>query len=486
MRRFVLALDHAWDAAFGGDANPLKQLGAIAFVLLALLAASGVVLYALLETSAQGAYRSIEALSRTPGSPGSLLRGLHRYAADAFVLVIVLHLAREWALGHYARFRRYAWLTGVVLLPLAYASASCGFWMHWDRLGQFSAIATAEWIDALPFLGAPLARNFLQGGVGDRLFSLFVFVHLGLPLLLVFGGWAHVQRLARPRVFPPPHVIAGTVAALLLLALVLPVRSQGAAELGTAPQALSFDWLLLFVHPLAQAGSPQFAWALVALCLLVLFALPFVRPGAAPLLAEVQPAHCNGCGRCVEDCPYAAIVLVPHPGGRARARMAQVDPDLCAGCGICAGACPSSTPFRKATAFITGIDLPRPSVEQLRFALHRGLAQGRRQVVFGCDHAARVDSLQDPGVLALSLPCSAMLPPSFVEYALRRGAERVLVAGCRPGSCEFRLGQRWLQERLQGAREPHLRAGVPATAWGTVWADRGEESRLRAALEERA
>lgn len=483
MRRFVLALDHAWDAGFGGEANPLKQLGAVACLLLAVLAASGIVLYALLDTSAQGAYRSIEALSREPGSPGSVLRGLHRYAADGFVLVMLLHLAREWVLGHFPRFRRHAWLTGVVLLPLAYASAIGGFWIHWDRLGQFSSVATAEWLDALPFLGAPLARNFLQGGVSDRLFSLFVFVHLGLPLLLVFGGWAHVQRLARPRVLPGAGLAAGTLATLVVLALVLPVRSQGAAELGTAPAQLSFDWLLLFLHPLVAASSAPFAWALLVLSLSLLFALPFLRPGAPPPVAQVQPAYCNGCGRCADDCPYAAIVLVPHPSRRAGVQLAQVASDLCAGCGICAGACPSSTPFRKTGAFITGIDLPQPSVAQLRDALHRGFAQGRRRVVFGCDHAARVEAVAAADVLALSLPCSAMLSPAFVEYALREGAERVLVAACRPGGCEFRLGQRWIAERLHGQREPHLRPGVPAQGWRTVWADRGEEARVREALE---
>jgi coenzyme F420-reducing hydrogenase delta subunit len=106
--------------------------------------------------------------------------------------------------------------------------------------------------------------------------------------------------------------------------------------------------------------------------------------------------------------------------------------------------------------------------------------------VFGCDHAAQVESLADPRVLALSLPCSAMLAPAFVDYALREGADSVVVAACRPVGCEFRLGQRWIDERLHGRREPHLRPSVPAARWRTVWADRGEEARLREALEVQA
>ena len=50
------------------------------------------------------------------------------------------------------------------------------------------------------------------------------------------------------------------------------------------------------------------------------------------------------------------------------------------------------------------------------------------------------------------LDCTGQLPPSFVEYALRDGAAGVLVSGCKPGGCEFRLGTRWTEERLLGLR----------------------------------
>jgi ferredoxin/coenzyme F420-reducing hydrogenase delta subunit len=482
MRRWVLALDHGFDAAFGAAANPLKQLGALAFLLLWLLAISGIVLYALLDTSVDGAYRSIDALSREPWSAGSALRGLHRYGADAFVLVMLLHLLREWALGRFSGFRTYSWTSGVVLLPVAYACAIGGFWINWDRLGQFSAIATAEWLDTLPFLASPLARNFLDGAVSDRLFSLFVFVHLGLPLLLVFACWAHVQRISRAGVFPRRALAAGTLALLLLLALALPVRSQGPADLGTAPQQLSLDWLLLFLHPLVDATSGGLVWAFAAAGLAALLALPLLRRAPAEPVAVVDPAHCSGCGRCADDCPYGAITLVPHPQRHAGVQLARVQAQMCASCGICAGACPSSTPFRKARALVTGIDMPQGPVGALRERLRAGLAAGQRRVVFGCDHGAAVGGLQAPGVLALSLPCAANLPPSFVEYALREGATEVVVAGCREGGCEFRLGQRWIAERLRGTREPPLRPGTPRR-WRTVWADAGEESRLREALE---
>lgn len=485
-------VERGFDAAFGSALNPLRHLGAIGFLAFWLLAVSGVVLYIVLDTSVDGAYRSIARLDEAPLAAGRLLRGLHRYAADALVIALGLHLLREWLHGHERGFRRFSWLTGVPLVGFVFAAAIGGFWINWDQLGQFSAIATAEWIDALPGLAAPLARNFLGSAtVGDRLFSLFVFVHIGVPLLLLFGLWFHVQRITRAAVAPPRALALGIVAVLALLALAVPVHSHAPAALGRVPELLRLDWIVLFLHPLTHATSPGFVWGLVAAGALALFGLPFLpslpwrsRAAHRAPVAVVDAANCNGCRRCLADCPYAAITMVPHPNGRPGRSLAVVDADLCAACGICAGACPSSTPFRSAQQLVTGIDMPQLPVDTLRRRLRETLAAAREAqplVVFGCAHGVRA---QIAGAHGFELLCTGQLPPSFVEYALRDGAAGVLVAACREGGCEFRIGERWTRERLAGTREPHLRATrVPAERLELVFAGPGDEARLAQALQ---
>ena len=483
----------------GGAMNPLRHLGALAFLCFWLLATSGIYLYAVLDTSATGAYRSIDDLARDQWFLGGWLRSLHRYAADAFVVTMLAHLLREFLLGRYRGFRRFSWLTGVPLLPLAFVAAIGGFWLNWDRLGQFSAVATAEFLDWLPFFGSPLTRNFIGvESVSDRLFSLFVFVHLGVPLLIVFAMWFHIQRLAHAEAFPPRRLAWTVTGSLIALALALPVMSQGPADLALAPATVALDWWLLFIHPLVEATSAGAVWLLLAGTLIALLALPFVpqvlrqsgpqriaRTAPTPV-AVVDPANCNGCRRCFDDCPYTAITMVPHPNGRRGRQLAQVDADLCASCGICVGACPSSTPFRKGAVLVTGIDMPQTPINALRERMESALARMPRDrpkwVVVGCDHGAQVASLEAADVAAFSLICTGLLPPSFVEYALRGGADGVLVAGCCEGGCAFRLGQRWTQARLHGLREPHLRRSVPGDRWATVWADAGNEAAVAAAL----
>ncbi len=483
------AVEALFDTAFGSRLNPLRHLGAIGVLAFWLLAISGIVLYAVLDTSARGAWASIEALARVPLGLGLLLRGVHRYAADVLMLAMGLHLVREWLHAHERGVRRFHWLTGVALIGFVFVASIGGFWLNWDELGQYSAIATAEWLDALPLLATPLARNFLAGGVGDRLFSLFVFVHLGVPLLLLFGLWFHVQRLTRAEWLPPRPLALGLTLTLAALALAWPVQSHAPAALGQVPHTLRLDWLLLWLHPLTDAGSAAATWALVGGAALLLLTLPWWPQPARPPAAVVDPDNCNGCRRCFADCPYAAVTMVPHPNQRIGRQLAEVDADLCIGCGICAGACPSSTPFRGAAQLVTGIDMPLLGIDALRRRLRDDLAASKAErplVVFGCDHGARgiVAAHANAGdVSGCSLLCAGQLPPSFVEYALRDGAAGVLVAACREGGCEFRLGERWTAERLSGRREPHLRAQVPPERVELVHAGPGDEALLAAALQ---
>ena len=481
------ALERSLDSISGAALNPLRHLGALGFLLFWLLAISGIYLFAVFDTSAEGAYRSINHLSRQQWYLGGILRSVHRYAADAFIVVILVHVLREALMGRYSGFRRFSWLTGVPLLLLAFVSAIGGFWLNWDQLGQFSAMATAELLDVLPIFGSPLTRNFLGTiAVSDRLFSLFIFVHVGVALFLVFGLWFHIQRLAHAEVFPPRPMAATVVVGLIVLALAVPVMSHAPANLTVAPTTLALDWFLLFIHPLAYATSPDLVWIVLTLSLLLLCVLPFLPQITQASVAVVDPANCNGCRRCFDDCPYAAVTMVAHPI-RSLRQMAQVDSDLCASCGICVGACPSSTPFRSAAELVTGIDMPDSPISALRQRLTHGLAAlGQvpdKIVVFGCQHGADVNKLAGPDVLPLDLVCAAQMPPSFVEYALRDGAAGVVVSGCTEGSCIYRLGQRWTAERLQGSREPYLRASVPREQLALAWADAGDEASVTRALQ---
>jgi coenzyme F420-reducing hydrogenase delta subunit len=110
-----------------------------------------------------------------------------------------------------------------------------------------------------------------------------------------------------------------------------------------------------------------------------------------------------------------------------------------------------------------------------------GLTDSPKIVLFACQQALDTGQFSDAATAVLPLKCAAMLPPSFTEYGLRLGADGVVIAGCREGDCEFRLGDRWVQERFTGAREPRLRAAAPRERIAVIWAG-SDAARIRQAM----
>lgn len=461
--RVCSAAERALDRAFGADANPLRQLGAVAYWMCLVSIGTGMWIFVFFDTSVAGAYASVDAMSRDGLSLNALARTVHRHSSDAFVAATLLHVGREWAYGRYAGFRWFSWVSGVPTLWLAIPSGVVGYLLVWDELAAWTALAITEWFAVLPGFDAGLPRNFIAGAaVSDRLFSLLAFLHIGLPLLLLGAIWLHLQRLTRPRALPARSLGWGMAGMLVALAVVHPALSLAPADLARAPQALPIDWFFLFPFPLVQATSPQVGWAMAVVATALLAAAPWLTRAPRPAPAVVDAAHCNGCQRCFADCPYGAIVMAPHPSGRGR--VAVVAADQCAGCGICAGACPSASPFQASEHLATGIDLPALTVDALRLRIEsalRGRAGGDTIVAFGCAHGADVDAVADAGTVTFSLPCAGLLPPAFVDYALRAGGAGVLVASCAEGECAFRFGAAWTDARLAGMREPALRASAP-------------------------
>lgn len=57
------------------------------------------------------------------------------------------------------------------------------------------------------------------------------------------------------------------------------------------------------------------------------------------VVAEIDPAQCNSCGRCYRECRFNAIVFSDGKEGKV---TYTIDPLVCEGCGVCALVCPVS------------------------------------------------------------------------------------------------------------------------------------------------
>jgi len=190
-----------------------------------------------------------------------------------------VHLLREFSLDHYRGVRWFSWFTGLPIIWLLYASGITGYWLVWDKLAQYVAVVSSELLDWLPIFGEPIARNFIATGtLTSRFFSLMVFMHVAVPLFLLFIMWVHILRISRPKVNPPRTLALMSLVALLAVSIWKPALSQGPADLAKVPNDIGLDWFYLPLYPLTELWGNGAVWAFLGAFSLMIALMPWLPP----------------------------------------------------------------------------------------------------------------------------------------------------------------------------------------------------------------
>ena len=97
LRALFAPFETGLDRFVGPVWNPLNHLGALSFFFYWIVAVSGIYLYIFFDTGTTAAYLSVEYMTNKQWYAAGLMRSLHRYASDALVLFMVIHMAREFS-----------------------------------------------------------------------------------------------------------------------------------------------------------------------------------------------------------------------------------------------------------------------------------------------------------------------------------------------------------------------------------------------------
>jgi quinol-cytochrome oxidoreductase complex cytochrome b subunit len=335
---------------FSSKYNPFYYHGALPQFYLWVLFLSGLLLFAYYIPTIDNAYASTQLINAyssvdyiTNTIPfGVVIRGIHRYAGDAMVITILLHMARVWFTDRYRQYRIVQWLSGVVLLLLVLVIGQTGYYLVWDQRSLVLTRMTVAALEALPFIGNGLRAWFLNGQtISNFTMSNFLFIHIGLSFSLLFGLWIHYIRMQRPVVTPPPAINYILMATIMLVVFAFPIHMEpgGMAHLTDQPNSFEMDWFFLWPYYI-MANAPMWAfWAVMIGGTALLCYLPYFVRTKEVEAAEVVLNKCTGCSLCANDYPYAAIEMVPAPAGSRFKLLATVKPYRCSGCGVCVGAC---------------------------------------------------------------------------------------------------------------------------------------------------
>ena len=108
------------------------------------------------------AYKSVVDISTTVKA-GLLIRQTHHWAANIFLVAIILHLMRVFFTGAYRKPRGLIWAIGVTMLTLSLLEAYLGYSLVDDLLSGMGLVIGYSVGMAIPFVGANLMNWLFHG-----------------------------------------------------------------------------------------------------------------------------------------------------------------------------------------------------------------------------------------------------------------------------------------------------------------------------------
>ena len=137
---------------------------------------------------------------------GWLVRGMHRWGASVFIILMFFHMARVFLFGAYKYPRELNWIIGVLILVNGMMEGFTGYLLPWDQTAYWATVVGINLNGTAPFLGPWLAQ-FLRGGQeisGETLTRFYSLHMLVLPGAIIGLITLHLYLVIRLGVTSPP------------------------------------------------------------------------------------------------------------------------------------------------------------------------------------------------------------------------------------------------------------------------------------------
>src|SRR6476469_1150599 len=188
-----------------GDSGWAHTLGSATLTAFLVQAITGVILAMFYKPDPEHAYSSIQHITNDV-TFGWLVRGMHRWGASVFIILLFFHMARVFLYGAYKYPRELNWIIGVLLLILGMFEGFTGYLLPFDQTAYWATVVGMNITANGPFVGGIMAQ-ILQGGPeigGDtlaRFYSLHMLIAPGLIFALI---GLHLYLVIRLGVSSPP------------------------------------------------------------------------------------------------------------------------------------------------------------------------------------------------------------------------------------------------------------------------------------------
>jgi len=190
--------------------NYTVGFGLISLFLMIIAFVSGIFLMVYYNPSIENAFNTVKDINFVV-TGGRFMRNIHKWAGEAMIIFVILHMARVFFTASYRKGREFNWVIGIVLLILTFVLNLTGYMLPWDQLSYWALVIVANIMNSpkelTDILG--LTQYFDIGGFQKELFlgglnpgqesltRVYLFHIMVLPsLILVFLG-AHFWRIRK-------------------------------------------------------------------------------------------------------------------------------------------------------------------------------------------------------------------------------------------------------------------------------------------------
>src|SRR6266480_2528864 len=196
-----------------GDTNWFHTLGSATLTAFLVQALTGVILAMYYQpdatvnpaTGTSAAYGSIQHITNDL-TLGWLVRGMHKWGASVFIILLFFHMARVFLFGAYKYPRELNWIVGVLLLVFGMLEGFTGYLLPSDQTAYWATVVGINLNGTAPFLG-PFLADFLRSGseIGGDTLSRFYSMHMLLIPGAIFALIGlHLYLVIRLGVSSPP------------------------------------------------------------------------------------------------------------------------------------------------------------------------------------------------------------------------------------------------------------------------------------------
>src|SRR2546426_10440277 len=161
-----------------GDINWFQTLGSATLTAFLVQALTGVILAMYYKPDPKSAYPSIQHITNDVFA-GWLVRGMHRWGASVFIILMFMHMGRVFLFGAYKYPRELNWIIGVLLLVMGLLEGFTGYLLPWDQTSYWATVVGININGTGPIVG-PFLAQVLRGGaeIGPDTLARFYSIHM--------------------------------------------------------------------------------------------------------------------------------------------------------------------------------------------------------------------------------------------------------------------------------------------------------------------